>query len=169
MRQYKNILTILLGAWLLAVSGGCAALLEEEGTRTYRELEVSLGRATTRAVEQRTFWVLQRYGFILIREETSPTRIYFETTWLIREPFEDEAKAGAVSAETRLRLLGGPLRGTANNKQTQRPVWLVAENRVHSGQGATGMAPANSAYFTAYIQEIAAELKSEYLRDSMGL
>ena len=169
MRHYKTIRITLLGAFLPALLGSCAALLEQEGTRTYRELEISLGRATTRAVEQRTFWVFQRYGFILLKQETSPTRIYFESTWLIRDPLDDEAEAGVVTAETRLKVRGGPLRGSSNNKQAGRPVWLVAENRVHTGQVAMGMVAANSADFTAYIQEIAAELKSEYLRESMGL
>ena len=169
MRQYKNILTILLGVFLPWLMGSCAALREQGGPRTYRELQVSLGSTTTRAIERRTSWVLERYAYILLKQEVSPTRVYLETLWQVRTPFADEAEAGASAAETRLIVRAGPLRGTSNSIMTNRPVWLVAENRVHMPGDSTGMPLANSDEFKAYIREIAAELKSEYLRDGMGL
>ena len=147
--------------------GNCAALMDAERPRPYQDLKINLGSASTKAIEQRTFRVLQKYGFILVRQELSPTRIDFETAWQIRNAFVDEAQAGALSAETRLFLRAGPLRGAASTKVTNRSVWLVAENRVHTGQGEIGLSPAYSDEFKAYIQEIAAALKSEYLRDSI--
>ena len=166
MRRRMNrplTLPALIASLALA---SCASLLDREGQGTAGGLEISLGSATTDAVEQKTYWVLQRFGFILLKQELSPSRIYFETTWQIRDAFEDEAQAGAVSAETRLILRGGPLRGAATTKQASRKVWLVAENRIHTGQGVS-ISQTHSDEFKAYVQKIAAELKSEYFRDSI--
>ncbi len=76
------------------------------------------------------------------------------------------ALAGAVSAETRLILRGGPLRGPTSTKQASRKVWLVAENRTHTVQGVS-ISQTYSDEFKAYIKKIAAELKSESFRDSI--
>ncbi|MCH7575547.1 MAG: hypothetical protein IIA59_10540 [Candidatus Marinimicrobia bacterium] len=167
MRLNVNRLMAPVALVISIALGNCAALMDTDRPHTYQDLQINLGSASTKAVEQRTFWVLQRYGFILVKQELSPTRIYFETAWQIRDAFVDEAQAGAVSAETRLLLRAGPLRGAASTKVTNRSVWLVAENRVHTGQGEIGLSPAYSDEFKAYIQEIAAALKSEYLRDSI--
>ena len=81
--------------------------------------------------------------------------------------FENEALAGVVSAETRLILRGGPIRGSTRGIQSNRSILLVAENRFHNAEGEIMSSLAYSAKFKAYIQEIAAELTAAYHIDAM--
>ena len=146
--------------------GSCGALLDQEGASAGK-LDIRLENATSRAVDERTSQVLQIYGFTLLRQQISPTRIYIETSWRIRGVFKDEMESGAVSAETRLILRGGPIRGSTRGIQSNRSIWLVAENRMLTAEGEIISSGPLSAGFRAYIRGIAAELTAAYHIDSM--
>ncbi len=154
-----------LASWagLLAVLGGCAGSGSAAFSGGYRNLEISLGPATNRVLEERVYTILERYAYAIYRYEVTPSHVDIRTSWKSREPFADEMAEGSVTAETRIFIRGGPLRGTSYGLMTTRPISFIAENRVILVSDTIGVRLPNSADFIEYIQEITNILKMEFV------
>ncbi|MEE9161410.1 MAG: hypothetical protein V3U35_00430 [Candidatus Neomarinimicrobiota bacterium] len=159
-----TIRTVTQGwALLLITLGACAAPGGGNGSSAYRDLRINLGQVSTSTIENRTYWVIQRHAYTLDRQELSPSRVYLETAWLVRQPFADERALGVLGAETRLIIEAGPLRGL------RRTVWLVAENMVHMQVEGGMQRLANTSQFRQYIEALARDLRDEYTREELRL
>ena len=165
MKFKAKIAGLVSWAWLLAILGSCAGTGSVAFSGGYRNLEISLGQATNRVLEERVYSILERYAYIIYRYEVTPNHVDIQTSWKTREPFTDEEALGNVTAETRLFIHGGPLRGTSYALMTARPISFIAENRVLMVSDTTGIRLPNSAEFIAYMREIANMLKMEFLNE----
>ncbi len=128
-----------------------------------QRFEQNVGNATPRDVEQRTPRIIERYHYIVVRRETSERRMYFETDWRQRAPFEDEAARGISSARTRI-IIRARQRGGAAGSSNLMTVDLIMENLAldeRSGEWRQGVV---TDMFRAYAKEIADRLKDEYIR-----
>lgn len=83
------------GAALLL--GACGTSLADRGI-----VQETVGRATERDILVEVPDILGESGFVISERRTSGRRISFETEWMRRAPFEDEAALGAEEARTRV-------------------------------------------------------------------
>ena len=165
MKFRAKIVGLASWAALLAVLGGCAGSGSAAFSGGYHNLEISLGPATNRVLQERVYTILERYAYAIYRYEVRPTHVDIQTSWKLRDPFADELTLGRVTAETRIFIRGGPLRGTSYGLMTTRPILFMAENRVILESDTIGVRLANSAEFILYVQEIANMLKMEFLNE----
>ena len=73
---------------------GCGASLG-------REVRRDIGRATLRDIVLHVPEILARHGYAVRQRRQTATHIYYETSWLHRVAFEDEATKGAEEVRTR--------------------------------------------------------------------
>jgi hypothetical protein len=102
--------------------------------------------------------VLQHHEYELAQTSGSAA-FYYEPHWKDRVPFDDVSALGATAAQTRIIIQGNDRPAAGMGRVLV--VELVAHNRVRmkDGDGWTTI-PATKAY-TAYIKEIANEMKRE--------
>ena len=72
----------------------CAASLGQQ-------LRRDVGRATVRDIELHVPQILVRHGYTVVQQRRTSVRILYETSWLHREPFEDETERGVEEVRTR--------------------------------------------------------------------
>lgn len=82
---------IVLGMSLLL--SGCGSL----GGGVGRDI----GRATLRDIVLNVPEILNKHGYTVRQGTQTPKRVYYETSWLHRVPFEDESDTGAEEVRTR--------------------------------------------------------------------
>jgi hypothetical protein len=85
-----------------------------------------LGRGTERAVLDVVPLTLHRFGYPVANYRETPSAIYFETPWVQRLPFEDEAEGGAEAVRTRITI-------EARRAGKLYSVWLRVENAALAG------------------------------------
>ena len=105
------------------------------------------------------------YGYEISRQDILPDYILIETQWRVREPFEDELTLGATSAQTRLLIRAGPVRGSGSSLMF-RSVQLSAENILQPLGGTEQLPSTNTKMFKAFISKLGQELQAEYYRES---
>ena len=72
---------------LAILVAGCGASLG-------RQLREDIGRATLRDIQLHVPEVLADHGYTINQRRETRTRIYYETSWLYRAPFDDELPSG---------------------------------------------------------------------------
>ncbi len=143
-----------------ALAAGCASAGGSAGGLG-SQFEQDVGDATPRDVERRTPQVLERYHYVVVRTETSDRRMYFETDWRQRTPFEDEVTRGISSVRTRI-IVRARQRGGAIGSSNLMTVDFIMENLAldaRSGEWRQGVV---TDMFRAYAKEIANRLKDEF-------
>jgi hypothetical protein len=102
--------------------------------------------------------VIRLHRYEIVKQEGAP-RVYIETQWLDRHPFDDEQMLGVTRAQTRLLL-----RGTAHGSTPLGPLYrldLTVETRVQlaePGQWTETMATDD---YRKYADRITEDLKRE--------
>lgn len=91
-----RLCSVLTAAVLLA---GCGASLG-------RQLRDDIGRATLRDIQLHVPEVLADHGYSINQRRQTTGRIYYETRWLYRAPFEDEVERGVQEVRTRFFVQG---------------------------------------------------------------
>ncbi|MFQ5674286.1 MAG: hypothetical protein ACE5G1_00185, partial [bacterium] len=154
----KSYLVTILGVFVLFVAG-CAgsAVGGKQSTRYLSDV----GVATSYGFKQQAERILiQKHHFRIQRTEESGNRLYFETDWQTRQPFQDEWKQGVVDARTRIILEARP--HVRTGASTTLKVKFVGENMLlfkKTGNWESG-------YVTQmcknYFRKIALEFKTEF-------
>ena len=91
-----RVCSVVAAALLLA---GCGASLG-------RQLRDDIGRATLRDIQLHVPEVLSDHGYTINQRRETRTRIYYETRWLYRAPFDDEVERGVQEVRTRFIVQG---------------------------------------------------------------
>ena len=93
-----------VGSWsalaLAILLAGCGASLGG------RQLRDDIGRATLRDIQLHVPEVLADHGYTINQRRETRTRIYYETSWLYRAPFDDEIERGVQEVRTRFIVQG---------------------------------------------------------------
>lgn len=92
----RHALSVLILAVLVT---GCGASLG-------RQLRDDIGRATLRDIQLHVPEVLSDHGYSINQRRETRTRIYYETRWLYRAPFDDEVERGVQEVRTRFFVQG---------------------------------------------------------------
>lgn len=73
------------------------------GGASLRGTEVrDLGRGTQRDITLAVQEEIAKHGYLLTTFNETTSRLYWETSWLVREPFEDEVDRGVERVRTRM-------------------------------------------------------------------
>lgn len=143
---------LIAGAALLL--SGCVASLANDST-----VEATIGRATLRDFVSEVPEVLGTSGYTIHQRRQTSRLVTYETNWMYRAPFDDEADRGASAARTRLFVSA---RVSAGNIYAVR---ARAENEVRGVPGAGDLAgtgwsriPATEMY-EAYARELFLKIK----------
>lgn len=150
-----SIISILL-LWFT----GCASIFGESQERYYHHRS-SLGNALVNDIVQNVPNILEgRFLYNLSTVRITSNRIYYETEWNYRNPFQDEMEEGAGQARTKFILEANP-RGSAAPGGPQRRIARVrisVQNAVLiDGEGWVGI-PAGEG-LTQHIDSIKRELR----------
>lgn len=87
---------LLTALVLVGMTWGCAS-------SGLRGTEIrDLGRGTQRDISLAVQDEVAKQGYLLTTYTETSTRMYWETSWLIREPFEDEVSKGVDRIRTRV-------------------------------------------------------------------
>ena len=84
----------------IVLLAGCGASLGG------RQLRDDIGRATLRDIQLHVPEVLAAHGYTINQTRQTVGRIYYETSWLYRAPFEDEVERGVQEVRTRFIVQG---------------------------------------------------------------
>lgn len=139
---------VLLAGVLPLLAGGCVTSFANDSS-----VEQSIGRATMRDFVDEVPQVLGSNGYTIHRRRRTSRLLSFETNWMYRAPFEDEADRGASAARTRIFVSA---RISAGNIYSVR---ARAENEVRGVPGADDMAG------TGWSRIPATEMYRAYARD----
>ena len=91
----RALSTLALGVLL----AGCGASLG-------RQMRNDIGRATLRDIQLHVPEVLADHGYSISQRRQTTGRIYYETAWLYRAPFDDEVERGVQEVRTRFIVQG---------------------------------------------------------------
>ena len=105
-------------AALAALQLSCAGALQPGSEATTARFERSVGTGSAPDLMTISTRVVRQNNFEIYKEDGAP-RIYIETRWKDRYPFDDEQMLGATKAQTRLIL-----RGTAHGSTPLGPLSL---------------------------------------------
>ena len=83
-----------------------ALLLAGCGASLGRQNRADIGRATLRDIQVHVPEVLADHGYSINQRRETRTRIYYETSWLYRAPFDDEVERGVQQVRTRFIVQG---------------------------------------------------------------
>jgi hypothetical protein len=153
----KTVLGLMLATVLVA---GCAGA---RGGATGGSYSEEVGPATMPAVEREALPILERFGYTIQRTDRVPDRITIETAWVNREPFADEAAAGAADVRTRVVITTRPRSTTNSGGATVSGVTLRVEVE-HMGQAANAWAPApvRSSEMAAVVRRLVEAFRLEF-------
>ena len=76
------------------------------GASLARQNRADIGRATLRDIQVHVPEVLADHGYSINQRRETRTRIYYETSWLYRAPFDDEIERGVQQVRTRFIVQG---------------------------------------------------------------
>ena len=146
------------GAYLLAMVvalqlSGCSSSSDVSPTQTH--FRTDLGRVTTPVMVKEVPLILNRYQFVLFRNEDRRTTWYFETEWKSRDPFEDEFELGFSQVHTQIII-------DARSSGAQWRAELRAYNRYRRALGAQWEEGPVTPMFREYMQRIAREMSREF-------
>jgi len=126
VQNRQRRLLFLVGALLFAA--GCASGGGGPGIQDPSLFRRDMGRATYLDIREGVDKILTKYGFNVWRFQENFSSLYFETDWLMREPYPEERDLGVERARSRIILEGRRsgdlfrLRFSAENE-----VWLRGE------------------------------------------
>ena len=83
-----------------------AVLVTGCGASLARQNRADIGRATLRDIQLHVPEVLADHGYSINQTRQTVGRIYYETRWLYRAPFEDEVERGVQEVRTRFIVQG---------------------------------------------------------------
>jgi hypothetical protein len=152
---YKGMLL-----FLALIISGCAGSSsgKKAASHTY---STSLGTATTFDLNDATTQAFNKFQFQVLRYEESGDRIYVETQWKHRTPFEDEQQAGIVEARTRIIMEARPrIRSGGGTKL--HTIQLIGENSVVFAVANTWVNAPLSSMCKDYLKRIADDLKTRF-------
>ena len=84
----------------IVLLAGCGASLGG------RQLRDDIGRATLRDIQLHVPEVLADHGYSINQTRQTVGRVYYETSWLYRAPFDDELERGVREVRTRFIVQG---------------------------------------------------------------
>ncbi len=83
-----------------------ALLLAGCGASLGRQNRADIGRATLRDIQLHVPEVLADHGYSIHQRRETRTSVYYDTSWLYRAPFDDEAERGVQEVRTRFIVQG---------------------------------------------------------------
>ncbi len=117
-----------------------------------RDTRSGIGRATLTDIELNVPQVLADHGYSVSQRRQTGRRIYYETSWLYREPFEDEADRGVEDVRTRFIVQGR--RGGSDFYDVE----IKAENFVRGVSPSAEWTPLSSPDFQEHVRSVSDEL-----------
>lgn len=96
-----------------------------------------------------------------MRPQESSTRLYFETEWEDRAPFEDERERGIEAAQTRVIVIARPRAGANRGSATLARVHVRMETEVRTGAEPGWRWRPPSASAQAFAEEPASDLATK--------
>jgi len=127
MRSWAPAHAAAAAAAAAAFQLACAGALRPGAEATMARFERSVGTGSATDLIAVSTRVVRQNNFEIYKEDGAP-RIYIETRWKDRYPFDDEQALGATRAQTRLIL-----RGTAHGTTPLGPLFKLdvsIENRL---------------------------------------
>ena len=103
LKKYIGVIIILLAIGILL---GCASSGKPRTNPTNYNRNV--GTAYPLDMKTKTVRILNKFNYVVVRQEESFEQIYYETDWRYRQPFDDEIDLGIVDARTRLTVTATP-------------------------------------------------------------
>ncbi len=148
-RQCAYLLATVVASQL----SGCSSSRDISTTQNY--FRTDLGRVTTPVMVKEVPLILNRYQFVLFRNEDRRTTWYFETEWKLRDPFEDEYELGFVQAHTQIII-------EARRSGAQWRADFRVYNRYQRAVGVEWEEGPVTPMFREYAQRIAREMSTEF-------
>ncbi len=136
------------------------------GAHEYKDYTTKLGLARPADLERVVFRMLDKHQYQIVRRTSSQEKIYYETEWRQRYPFEDEIKVGVASARSRIIITGRPRDFGGTGTYIVYRVRFIAENEVRfsdtSGYTRIPISERAKRYFRRIANDIKTELNIEY-------
>lgn len=96
-KTHRSLLSMPLG-WFMLVMFGC-------GGGVLRGTEIrDVGRGTEPDIASAVWEELANHGYVVSTYTETSTSLYWETSWLFRDPFEDETGSGVDRIRTRVKI-----------------------------------------------------------------
>lgn len=150
--------TALFAATLFCGFTACSRALQPGSEANDARFERQVGTGSAQDLVSISTRVVRQHRFEIYKEEGAP-RIYIETRWLDRHPFDDEQALGVTQAQTRLML-----RGTSHGSTPLGALYrldLTVENRVQLGAPDEWTESMATADYRKYADRITEDLKRE--------
>lgn len=138
----------------IPAAAGCASLAEQGDPSTFRQ---DVGTSTRHDVLQESERLLLASGFQVRRQDTDP-RIFIETHWRDRAPFQDEEESGVVDAQSRIVIVARPRTSTGLGELYA--VEMQVENRVRRLEDRNWVSLAASAQYREWAGQLVRQLRS---------
>ncbi|MEO5511243.1 MAG: hypothetical protein ABIS27_11495 [Longimicrobiales bacterium] len=147
---YAGMLAVLLSA--------CSAAKPGTGRDATPHFFRTIGEASAIDVSDRGGRIVRQFGYNMRREQ-GPPAIEIETEWKLRRPYDDEARAGADNAQSRV-IIRGRQRSTPGSLVLYN-IEVNVENRLQvNGSSQWTFAPMTER-FRLHADSIASELERE--------
>ncbi|RKY88150.1 hypothetical protein DRQ09_03335 [candidate division KSB1 bacterium] len=153
------------------------------GGKTSGRFRTNLGLVTSYDFNEKTFRILNKYQYDVVRTEQTPEEQYVETQWKDHLPYADEQELGVVASRTRIILRARPRTRSETREQTVKSQNMEELPVVGGGKVLAGL---NRVEFVAeymvqlqdnlewqqipmtkavkkYLRRVADELKMEYV------
>lgn len=157
MRKSISKTTILI---LISFICGCAAS-SSGGKISLISYSTNVGVATTFDFKDKTERILNKYQFQIERYEEYGDRLYIETKWKDRIPFEDEKKDGIIAARSRLIVKARPRTRTGITVKLNQ-IQFIGENLVLFANRESWRPAPLTKMCKAYFKQCADDLKTEF-------
>ncbi len=151
--------------WALCLAGllfGCAGTSGSGSSNGRVEVyNNDLGIATNYGIQDQTQEILvNKYHFEVLYYDDTSNRVYVETDWKERTPFEDERHQGVLQAKSRIILEARPRGRTGETSRMS--VRFKGENLLYFSDTASWERGHMTRQCRAYFKEIANELKTRF-------
>ena len=102
----KLIILLLAASFSLVIFYGCAG--SSSGKKENNTYLAKLGATYSRDFEKKSIILLNKYQYIVYRNEQGGAEKYIETEWKNRYPFADEEEKGVIAVKSRIILRSRP-------------------------------------------------------------
>jgi hypothetical protein len=145
---------------LLLALMGCAASSSGSKSATLK-YTADLGTATTFDFQEKSQRLLNKYQYQIERYDEFGPRLYLETQWKDRRPFDDEQNSGIVEARSKIILEAKPHTRSAGTTRLNK-VQLIGENLVIFAKTQAWVSVPLTPMCKAYFKQFADDLRTEF-------
>ncbi|HHJ34295.1 MAG TPA: hypothetical protein ENJ87_00875 [Gammaproteobacteria bacterium] len=131
------------------------------GAKEYKDFYSNLGLANAADLEKIVFRMLDKHQYEIVRRTNSQEKIYYETAWRPRYPFDDEVKLGVSSARSRIIITARPRDFGGTGTFTIYRVKFYAENEVRFSDTSGYTRIPISKKAKKYFRRIAGDIRTE--------